>query len=177
MAFRLLLLVLGVAAVQYTAGAVVFLTQPDTAFTGKADAAVALAGSTTRLPVALEAMRGGRAPVLLVSIDTSGRDPERAVFCDRPPQGSFEVTCRLADPYSTRGEARMLANLARERNWDSVILVTSRFHLFRANRLFQRCTDAAIFLRGASEPWWRAFKEIPLEWTKLLLAETTRRGC
>jgi uncharacterized SAM-binding protein YcdF (DUF218 family) len=177
MAVRLLLVLLGIAAVAYAAGAVIFLTQPDTAFDGKADVVVVLAGSSTRLPVALQLMRDKRASVLLVSQDTSQRDSQRAALCARPPSGSFRVICRLADPFSTQGEARMFASLAREQRWDSAILVTSRFHLFRANRLFKRCGETGIILRGAREPWWRAFTTIPLEWVKLVRAETTRRGC
>jgi len=42
-------------------------------------------------------------------------------------------------PYSTRGEARMVAGLAHERGWRRVVVVTSDYHVRRAQLLMTRC--------------------------------------
>ena len=175
---RLLWLAVVVVALQYAVGAVLFLAFPDTELEGGVDAVVVLAGSDSRLRVAQELMEDGAARVLVVSDDqgTDDEDPERAEFCalGRHP---YPVVCRRPDPYSTRGEARLAARLAAGRGWDAVAVVTSRFHLFRARKLFDRCTDAALVMRGSDEPWYSFLTAVPSEWVKLAVAETTRRGC
>lgn len=174
---RLLGYALVLAAVAYAVGAVLFLDRGDDPLPRRADAIVVLAGNTTRLPVALELAESGVAPVLVVSRDDTGKDPRRQRLCKTPGTRSFEVVCRLAVPFSTRGEARLVAGLARDEGWDSLVVVTSRYHLFRAERLFERCTDAGLAMVGVGESWTKHVVAIPLEWAKLALAETTRRGC
>ena len=71
----------------------------------------------------------------------------------------------------------MTADLAERRGWRRIVLVTSRFHLVRAERLFERCSDVEIVVRGSPEPWWVHIKAIPSEWAKFAVAETARRGC
>lgn len=175
---RLLWLAVGVAALQYAVGGVLFLAFPDTELEGGVDAVVVLAGSVSRLPVAQELMEGGAARVLVVSDDrgTDEEDLARAEFCalGRHP---YPVVCRRPNPFSTRGEARLAARLAADRGWGSIAVVTSRFHLFRARMLFDRCTDAALVMRGSDEPWYSFVTAVPSEWLKLVVAETTRRGC
>lgn len=173
---RLLWVALALVVLQYAVGAAVLLSYPDGQLPGKVDAVVVLAGSSSRLPVALDLMERGVAPELLVSDDTPSDDHRRERFC-AAAEHPFPVTCRRADPFSTRGEARMTAALARERGWESVVVVTSRFHLFRSRILFRRCTDARLVMRGSPEPWYLLLKQVPLEWVKLAIAETTRRGC
>jgi len=138
----------------------------------RADAIVVLAGSSTRLPVALDLFHRGVAPTLAISRDPA--DKARARLCRLPPRHAF---CFQARPYSTRGEARAIARLARERGWRSVAIVSSRFHLFRVRLLVRRCTDARLELVPAPVTWWRWPQVIAGEWLKLAVAETTRRGC
>jgi uncharacterized SAM-binding protein YcdF (DUF218 family) len=139
----------------------------------KADAVIVLAGEKRRLLTALELVDRGVAPVLVISDGLDPRwtranrlcrfgDPERFV-CVRP------------DPYSTRGEARLAARLARERGWDSLVVVTSRFHLFRAEVLFERCFDGRVDLVGSPNPGLRLPLAIALEWGKLVVATVGRR--
>jgi uncharacterized SAM-binding protein YcdF (DUF218 family) len=139
---------------------------------GHVDAIVVLAGSRSRLPVALDLFRRGVAPALVVSRDED--EPARVRYCRRPPAG---VTCFRADPYSTRGEARAVAALARQHGWRSLAIVSSRFHLFRVRLLVGRCTDARLELVPAHVTWWRWPVAIATEWAKLAVAETARRGC
>jgi uncharacterized SAM-binding protein YcdF (DUF218 family) len=136
------------------------------------DAIVVLAGSRTRLPVGLELLRRRVAPVLVVSKDT--HDKRRRRLCRRPPD---RVLCFAADPYSTRGEAQAVARLAREHGWQSLAIVSSRFHLFRVRLLFRRCTEARLELVPARVTWWTWPLAVGSEWAKLAVAETTRRGC
>jgi uncharacterized SAM-binding protein YcdF (DUF218 family) len=174
---RLLVLVLLLALGLYTIGAVLFLLREDDALDGRADAVVVLAGDESRLPVALSLVESGAAPVLLVSVDESGEDEARERFCAEGKVEGVEILCRQASPYSTRGEARLVGRLARQRGWDRVVVVTSRYHLFRAERLLRRCTDAELVMRGSSEPVLKNLQAIPFEWAKLALSETARRGC
>ena len=170
-----LLLVLPLLALA-VASVPLFVLHPDDPLPPRADAVVVLAGSESRLPVALELMERGIAPVLVVS-DPEGRDDEaRRTLCARGSD-RFELVCALPDPYSTRGEARLVARLAAERGWDTVVVVTSRFHLFRARRLLERCYAGELVLRGAPTEWWYQPVAIAAEWLKLALAETSRRGC
>ena len=84
------------------------------------------------------------------------------------------VPCESA---STEGEAQAVRQLVVRNHWESLILVTSRYQLFRADRIFQRCVDAKITERGVDEPWWRNAIAVPLEWIKLGISETVRRNC
>lgn len=174
---RLLGYALVTAAVLYGVGALLFLGRDDDPLPSRADAIVVLAGNTSRLPTALRLAEDGVAPVLVVSRDDTGKDPRRKQLCDKPGKRSYEVVCRQAVPFSTRGEARLVAGLAQERGWSSLVVVSSRYHLLRAERLFERCTDAGLAMYGVGESWTTNVVAIPLEWVKLALAETTRRGC
>jgi uncharacterized SAM-binding protein YcdF (DUF218 family) len=140
----------------------------------KADAVMVLAGDQRRLPVALELFERGVAPVLVIS---DGLDPRwtRANRLCRFGDPA-RMLCPRPEPYSTRGEARLAAQLARERGWDSLIVVTSRFHLFRARLLFERCFPGRLSFVGASNPGLRLPLAIAFEWAKLGVA-TMRRGC
>ncbi|MFN0156090.1 MAG: YdcF family protein [Gaiella sp.] len=152
------------------------LTRPDDTVSA-ADAVVVLAGNSRRLPTAVELVRNGVAPVLVVSVDTSGRDPARDRLCAEG-LAEVEVQCSVAVPYSTRGEARMLARLVRERGWKRVAVVSSRYHLFRARRVLERCLgDTAVLMRGAPTTLLQKAIAVPLEAVKTVLVHTTRRSC
>lgn len=141
---------------------------------GRADAVVVLSGSRYRLPRALELMARGVAPVLVVSDGHRLRPVGQRTVCSSPLP--YEVLCPLPDPYSTRGEAQLVARLAQERGWRSLVVVTSRFHLFRTRLLFERCFDGELALVGARYTWWRVPLAIGFEWLKLVNAGI-HRGC
>ena len=174
---KLLALIVLLAAIAYAVGAVVFLLRPDDGLPASADAVVVLAGDESRLPVALSLVRDGIAPVLVVSEDQSGDDQARDALCREGKLEGVELVCRAASPYSTRGEARLVASLADRRGWKRLVVVTSRYHLFRAERLFRRCTDAELVMRGSPESVADNLLSIPRELAKVGLAETIRRGC
>ena len=74
-----------------------------------------------------------------------------------------DATVVMPDSYSTRDEAVALEQLARERGWTSVIVVTDRFHTRRAgNTLRALAPDVSIVLSAAEDPrfdpkrWWQS---------------------
>ena len=171
---RFVIIVAVLLGLAYAIGIPAFLERDDDPLPPSADAIVVLAGSDNRLPAAQALFDGGLAPTLVVSADRSGHDKQRAKLCRNPPKG---VICIHAGPFSTQGEAQAVKELVDQRDWDSLILVTSRYHLFRASRIFRRCVDAKITEHGVDEPWWRNAIAVPLEWIKLGVSETVRRGC
>ena len=94
--------------------------------------------------------------------------------------GSYDgarVLCFLAHPYSTRGEARTVGELARQHGWHSIVVVSSTFHLTRVDLLFRRCYHGRLSLVGAPVVWWRLPQEWATETAKLLVQLTIDRGC
>ena len=145
---------------------------PSTDEPGRADAVVVLAGGLgERLPAGVALVEDGVAPVLVLSHGTDGCGDRRA---------GYEIVCFTPDPDRTQGEARATAALARERGWDTVVVVTSTYHAARARMLFERCLDAEV--RGVGvDPPTRGGLPTPLNvlrewagWGHALLAE---RGC
>jgi uncharacterized SAM-binding protein YcdF (DUF218 family) len=169
----LLLVLLLVLAALVVASVPLFILYDDDEV-AKADAVMVLAGQKSRLPVAVELVRRGVAPVLVISdgLDPRWTQANRLCRSGRPDR----VVCIRPEPYSTRGEARLAGRLARERDWDSLVVVSSRFHLLRARLLFERCFRGALAFLGAPNPRWRLPLAIALEWVKLGLA-AARREC
>ena len=167
------LLALSLAAFLALVVASVFLfILPDDEEVETADAIVVLAGSKFRLPVALDLLERGVATDLVISDGLDPRSPSTVRLC----RERSLVLCPKPDPYSTRGEARLVAGLARERGWDSIVVVSSRFHLFRSRILLERCYDGELAFVGAPSPWWRQPVSIASEWLKLGVAGV-RRDC
>jgi uncharacterized SAM-binding protein YcdF (DUF218 family) len=176
---RLLSLLVLAAVVLYGLGIWLFLLRKDDRLPNHtADAVVLLAGSKKRLPVALDLMRRHAARTLLVSETSQKDDPARYALCHGAKPKGYELICRNADPFSTRGEARLAGQLAQRNHWLSLIVVSSRYHLYRAKELFGRCTDATLIMRGTDgDPWTYKAVAVPLEWLKLARSATFARGC
>ena len=127
-----------------------------------ADAIVVLGGRANRLPVALRLWRDGVAPTLVVFNATAAGEGEHLYL--RP------------DPYTTRGEARATARLARDRGWRSIVVVTSSYHAPRARLIFRRAFDGEVRMATAPSTWWRLPFDLGSELLKTLYALTLRRG-
>ena len=86
-----------------------------------------------------------------------------------------DATVVMPDSYSTRDEAVALEQLARERGWTSVIVVTDRFHTRRAgNTLRALAPDVSIVLSTAEDArfdpnrWWQSKDGLKLVVSELL---------
>ncbi|KKF02459.1 YdcF family protein [Mycolicibacterium obuense] len=104
----------------------------------KVDAIVVLGGEHDgREAYGLKLAQQGYAPTVLMSDPYGPRDPVMKRFCRR--QADIEVICRPPVPSTTRGEALMTRVLAEQRGWRSVIVISWRYHLPRARRIFDVC--------------------------------------
>jgi uncharacterized SAM-binding protein YcdF (DUF218 family) len=85
------------------------------------------------------------------------------------------------DADNTREEASALLTLATERNWHSVIVVTSNYHTRRARYIFEHVFPGSVTVRVASardgefdtEHWWenrKSFKEFTRELAGMVVA-------
>lgn len=114
-----------------------------------ADAVVALAGEPRSVGTALALVEQGAAPELVVSNGYGPRDAQMRQLCGSPPP-RVRVTCFEPDPDTTRGEARAVGRLARDRGWNDLVVVTSTFHVSRARLILRRCYPGR--LRMAESP-------------------------
>jgi uncharacterized SAM-binding protein YcdF (DUF218 family) len=167
-----------VAVVGFGFGIWFFLHRPEDPLPSHADAVFVLAGSSKRLPVALNLVRAGIARTLVVSEDSEANDKARYTLCHAPKPKRYTLICSMATPFSTRGEAELIGHMATAHAWHSLVVVTSRYHLYRARLLIDRCTQAKISMQATDgDSWSQKAAAIPLEYAKLARAETTRRGC
>ena len=140
-----------------------------------ADVVVVLSGSKDRLPRGLELMRGGVAPVLVISDGAVPGWPAANRLCHGGQK--FSVICFHPSPYSTRGEAHFVAALMKRRGWKRVVVVTSRYHIIRARMDFRRCVDGDVDGVGASTSLGQWIAGAIQEGPKLGYALTIGRSC
>jgi uncharacterized SAM-binding protein YcdF (DUF218 family) len=104
----------------------------------KADAVVVLGGEHDgREDYGIELARSGWAPTVVISDAYLKDDPVMKRVCK--PQSTIEVICARAPALTTRGEAQMMHQLAAQRSWSKIIVVTWRYHLPRARLIFRQC--------------------------------------
>ena len=171
------LLVIAAAAV-FGFGIWLFLLRPEDPLPSHADAVVVLAGSQARLPVALNLVEHGVAKTLVLSADSAANDPDRYALCRGPKPKRYRLVCQRASPFSTRGEAQMIGGMAAQHGWRNLVVVTSRYHMYRSRIVIRRCTHAALSMRAADgDSWWEKARAIPLEYAKLARSQTLQRSC
>ncbi len=106
-----------------------------------------------RIALAESMIAGGLADTLVVSLSDLERDraqaPAAVAACTEPQD--FPVVCAMPDPFTTRGEARWLRDLAVERGWDSVAVVTMTPHLTRTRVIMERCWGGDIVYLDSGE--------------------------
>lgn len=171
---RILIACAVVLGLAYVVGIPLFLRNDDTALPGNADAVVALSSSDRTLPEAQKLVKRGLAPVLVVSAERSRRSKERAALCRSK---SEQVVCVNADPFTTSSEPQVIARLANNRRWKTLVVVSPDYESFRVERAFGRCPGLTVVVHDVDEPWWRSAIGVPLEWVKLGVSETVRRDC
>jgi uncharacterized SAM-binding protein YcdF (DUF218 family) len=117
------------------------------------------------------------APVLVISNGRDARWQAANQLC--ASRQRFEVLCPQPDPDTTRGEARMVRDLAARRGWRSVVVVTSTYHARRAQLLLRRCFDGQLQIVAAPphEQWLRTWARANVELAALLRALVTASDC
>lgn len=136
------------------------------------DAIVSLDGDRPRrLRKAVELAAAGVAPTLVV-VRADAVAPELLAAASIP----FEVLSAVPEPSTTRGEARAVAQLASERGWRRILVVTSTYHVPRARLIFRRCLDSELAFVSAGCRRRRLPLDICWEGAKFMLACTLRRA-
>jgi uncharacterized SAM-binding protein YcdF (DUF218 family) len=177
---RRTLVVLGVLVAAWLVACAVLFVWPsaETGAPAHADAVVVLSGSASRLPPAEALIRRGVAPMLAISsvLKTPKWKAARRL-CRVGTYAGARVLCFEAQPYSTRGEAETVTRIAARRDWSSIVVVSSTFHLTRAKLLFTRCFDGRLSLVGAPTAWWKLPQEWAEETGKLFVQALFERTC
>lgn len=138
------------------------------------DAVVVFAGGRgERLKRGLDLIRGGTASVLVLS-QTGVRYSAVDELCANPPS-NFEVVCFSGSVNSTRGEAQAVSELANERRWSSLSLVTTDHHLVRSVRWLRRCFSGRVDPVAAFAP--TSVRDIVHEWLGTVAQYTMQRQC
>lgn len=141
----------------------------------EADVIVQLGGPGNRRQVAFELGREGVAPVVAVSVS----DEERSVarWCDDGDFHGQPVICFHSEPFTTRGEARSIAAMARQHGWHTVILVTSTDQAARAELRVSRCFDGDIYVATAHLPAYRWPVQVVYQAAAFVKAYTFQTSC
>jgi uncharacterized SAM-binding protein YcdF (DUF218 family) len=133
-----------------------------------ADAIFVLGGSGKRLQAGVALARKGFASTLVVSTPGQG--------CPAPIPG-VRLTCFVPHPYTTQGEARYLAALARENGWEHVIAITTTEQATRARLRIKRCTDVDVAYVTTPEFVGDVPYALAYEWAALAKALVLQRNC
>lgn len=113
----------------------------------RSDAVVSLAPPTDRLPLAIRLQQKFGTGDLVVS-RSAAPDSAESVDVALAVEGvgqcgtstaTSSVTCIDARESTTLGEALAVRDLAEQNDWSSVTVVTSRYHVFRSQFIFNRC--------------------------------------
>jgi uncharacterized SAM-binding protein YcdF (DUF218 family) len=104
----------------------------------RADAIVVLGGEHDgREAYGLKLAEQGYAHTVLLSNPYGQWDAVMKKACR--PRADIDVICRAPKPSTTRGEAMMARELAEKNDWHKVIVVSWRYHLPRARKIFEQC--------------------------------------
>lgn len=126
----------GIMVVVAVAGVPVYVYPPSDSTDG-VDAVLVLGPPTgNRIDRAREISdQNGGAPII-VSVSPRGQhSAERTRACR-----SVDVECLIPDPFTTKGEAELLDELAAGRGWRSAAVVTEAPQVLRARYVFDRCS-------------------------------------
>jgi uncharacterized SAM-binding protein YcdF (DUF218 family) len=144
---RRLLVFFLVAFLALIGWAVVDVLNPPVATVLTGDAVIVHEGGHGERLAAAQALMDFKAAPVLVIMGGGGdvNTPANPMCGQIEPN---EVICPTAEPATTVGEAKVLGELAGDRNWLSVVVVTSDYQLRRAAMLDRECTTAEV--RGAA---------------------------
>jgi uncharacterized SAM-binding protein YcdF (DUF218 family) len=111
------------------------------------DVVFVIGPAETRMPPAMDLAHETGAGLLLTttSVDPVTGQPYPRDYCGTE-RANITVECVIPDPYTTRGEARLLGARASAEGWQRVAVVTSTPHSARTRLLMERCTDAEVLV-------------------------------
>lgn len=167
-----------------TAGFFWFVTQIKTdevSFARRADGIVVLTGAASRIPDAIELLASEHGKRLLIT--GVHRDTRMREIARLTPLYSKYFTCCIdldRSALNTFGNALETKRWASEHNFNSLIIVTSNWHMPRAMAEMRHQLPMAELIaypvvseKAKSEPWWsngESFRLILGEYLKYLLA-------
>lgn len=134
----------------------------ETATTERADAIVVLTGGKGRAEEGLSLLRQGRADLLILSGVNEDADAGSIFFYSRLVEKEHGKIVLDKRSRSTYENAAVVSGLIRERGIKSIVLITSGYHMKRADFIFRHVTapDVVIYNYVASTPnfdvnrWW-----------------------
>lgn len=104
----------------------------------RADAIVVLGGDHDgREEHGLKLAEKGYGGTVLLSNPYPASDKVMKKACQA--RRDIQVICKAPEPSTTRGEAIMARELAEKYDWHSIIVVSWRYHLPRARKIFDQC--------------------------------------
>lgn len=128
-------------------GGYFLFTRPQVDPLTKADAIVVLGGEMDgRIDYGLRLAREGYADTVVIADSYPEGDATVRRACGSGT-ASINVICFVPDPFTTQGEAMFAAELARERGWSRLIVVSWNFHMVRARIIFDQCFDGELSMR------------------------------
>jgi hypothetical protein len=141
----------------------------------RADAIIELGGEgmAGRDRLAVQLARDQRAPYLVQSTVIGEAGTSRCL----PPAPNVTVLCFHAEPNTTRGEARYIAEEAARRHWRSVVLVTTPDQAWRARLRTMRCFEGQVYVVTSDLPAWKWPRQIPYQWAATVKALVFERAC
>jgi hypothetical protein len=142
----------------------------------KVDAIVVLGGLGERIERGVQLYQAGYGQELWISVPQWANGEYPYVYECTQRMTNFGEHCFDPRPKTTQGEARVIANLAAEHGWDSVMVVTTPDQTTRARMVIKRCYSGELAMLDAPNQSGRFFK-LAYEWGATIKALTIKRGC
>lgn len=118
--------------------AYVFVIDPSADQPRRSDAIVVLGPLIdSKFQQAIDLARRLDIPEVVLSVGSTPTEitsPRCTKFTEAP-----HISCFVPDPFTTRGEAREIGQLAKTRHWHNVLVLSPTFQLSRARILIKRC--------------------------------------
>ncbi|BDZ62056.1 hypothetical protein Lsed01_01988 [Demequina sediminis] len=106
----------------------------------------------TRMELAQSLVAEGMASTLVVSLSEEPEDraryPLAVAACESADPA---VVCAMPEPFTTRGEARWLRDLADSHAWESAAVITVTPHITRTRVIMERCWDGDVAYLDSGE--------------------------
>lgn len=126
----------------------------------RVDAIIVLGGEHDgREAYGVKLAKQGVADTVVLSNPYSDSDPTMKKYCGIETE-TYTVLCEKPKPSTTRGEAIFTQELAQERGWKNVIVITWRYHLPRARYIFGQCFDGEVTMQAVP----RSYKFSLVHW-------------